>query len=93
MRKTKTGPTDAVDSHSSLSASIGVFITLVRQIWGFIGPFWFPYMFNSAGLKGSTGIVVAIIIAVAVLPVTLLQLKGYEWREGKREQSEDGKRE
>ena len=50
-------------------------------------------MFNSAGLKGSTGIVVAIIIAVAVLPVTLLQWKGYEWREGKREQSEDGKRE
>jgi hypothetical protein len=32
--------TYAVDCHPKESASIGVFITFVRQIWGFIGPFW-----------------------------------------------------
>jgi len=32
--------TYAVDSYLEESASIGVFITFVRQIWGFIGPFW-----------------------------------------------------
>ena len=32
--------TYAVDCHQEESASIGVFITFVRQIWGFIGPFW-----------------------------------------------------
>lgn len=32
--------TYAIDSHVEESASIGVFITFVRQIWGFIGPFW-----------------------------------------------------
>lgn len=32
--------TYAVDTHPGESASIGVFITFVRQIWGFIGPFW-----------------------------------------------------
>jgi len=32
--------TYAVDCHSDEAASVGVFITFVRQIWGFIGPFW-----------------------------------------------------
>lgn len=32
--------TYAVDCHQEESASIGVFITFVRQMWGFIGPFW-----------------------------------------------------
>lgn len=33
--------TYAVDCHREDAASIGVFITFVRQIWGFIGPFWY----------------------------------------------------
>ena len=32
--------TYAVDCFHHSSASVGVFITLVRQTWGFIGPFW-----------------------------------------------------
>lgn len=32
--------TYAVDCYTTESASIGVFVTFVRQIWGFIGPFW-----------------------------------------------------
>lgn len=32
--------TYAVDCYRSDAASVGVFITFVRQIWGFIGPFW-----------------------------------------------------
>lgn len=30
----------AVDCYPDDAASVGVFITFVRQIWGFIGPFW-----------------------------------------------------
>lgn len=33
--------TYAVDCNRQEAASIGVFITFVRQIWGFIGPFWY----------------------------------------------------
>lgn len=33
--------TYAVDCHHGEAASVGVFITFVRQIWGFIGPFWY----------------------------------------------------
>lgn len=32
--------TYAIDCYREESASIGVFITFVRQTWGFIGPFW-----------------------------------------------------
>jgi hypothetical protein len=32
--------TYAVDCYQEEAASIGVFITFVRQMWGFIGPFW-----------------------------------------------------
>ncbi|OJJ78810.1 uncharacterized protein ASPGLDRAFT_78014 [Aspergillus glaucus CBS 516.65] len=32
--------TYAIDCYSSEAASVGVLITFVRQIWGFIGPFW-----------------------------------------------------
>lgn len=32
--------TYAVDCCTSEAASVGVLITLIRQLWGFIGPFW-----------------------------------------------------
>jgi MFS family permease len=32
--------TYAVSCYRSEAASVGVFITFVRQTWGFIGPFW-----------------------------------------------------
>jgi hypothetical protein len=32
--------TYSVDCYPDDAAAIGVFITFVRQIWGFIGPFW-----------------------------------------------------
>lgn len=32
--------TYAVDCYPEDAAGIGVFVTLVRQTWGFIGPFW-----------------------------------------------------
>lgn len=33
--------TYSVDCYRQDAASVGVFITFVRQIWGFIGPFWY----------------------------------------------------
>lgn len=32
--------TYAVDCYREEAGSVGVFITFVRQVWGFIGPFW-----------------------------------------------------
>lgn len=33
--------TYCVDNYPHDAASVGVFVTLVRQVWGFIGPFWY----------------------------------------------------
>ncbi|KAI1123339.1 major facilitator superfamily domain-containing protein [Nemania abortiva] len=72
--------TYAVDCHSQEATSIGVFITLVRQIWGFIGPFWFPAMLANVGLVGSTGVATALVVGGSVLPTVLLQWKGKAWK-------------
>ena len=37
--------TYAVDTNHDQAASVGVFITFVRQMWGFIGPFWYVFLF------------------------------------------------
>ncbi|KAK8062413.1 MFS transporter [Apiospora hydei] len=76
--------TYAVDCHIEHSASIGVFVNVVRSTWGFIGPFWFPDMLESVGGAGSAGIMVGIIFAVACIPTALLQWRGQSWREKKK---------
>ncbi|QSZ34262.1 hypothetical protein DSL72_005852 [Monilinia vaccinii-corymbosi] len=75
--------TYAVDSHLEESASIGVFITFVRQVWGFIGPFWFPSMFTSLGLSISSAVVAGLLIGVSIIPTLIVQLMGKRWRPSK----------
>ncbi|KAK9451826.1 mfs transporter [Limtongia smithiae] len=77
---TTTMVTYAVDCYRPDSAAIGVFITFVRQIWGFIGPFWFPEMLANIGLSRSCGIPVAMIVGVSVIPTMYLQWKGRSMR-------------
>lgn len=72
--------TYAVDCYRVDAASVGVFITFVRQTWGFIGPFWFPQMFENVGWGGGAGIAVALIVSVSVIPTIILQWRGSRWR-------------
>ncbi|KAI0140457.1 MFS general substrate transporter [Xylariaceae sp. FL1272] len=71
--------TYAVDCHRHEAAAIGVFITFVRQIWGFIGPFWFPDLLKNVGLVGSIGVTTALMVGASVVPTALLQWKGKMW--------------
>ncbi|KAF4554307.1 Efflux pump-like protein 10 [Elsinoe fawcettii] len=75
--------TYAVDCYPAEAGSVGVFITFVRQLWGFQGPFWFPQLFGNVGLRGAAGVCAALIIGVAVLPTGVLQLAGKRWRKGR----------
>ncbi|CAH0037678.1 unnamed protein product [Clonostachys solani] len=74
--------TYSVDCYPQDAAAIGVFVTFVRQIWGFIGPFWFPEMIAELGLGKSTAVSTALIVAASILPTMLLQWKGKTWRKG-----------
>ncbi|CAG8930050.1 unnamed protein product [Penicillium salamii] len=72
--------TYAVDCYREDAASVGVFITFVRQMWGFIGPFWFPQMFEKAGWAGGAGIATGLIVVVSVIPTIIVQWRGAGWR-------------
>ncbi|PWY68613.1 MFS general substrate transporter [Aspergillus heteromorphus CBS 117.55] len=72
--------TYAVDCYHEDAGSVGVFITFVRQTWGFIGPFWFPDMFDNVGVAASSGVASAMIFAVSFLPIVALHMFGRKWR-------------
>lgn len=76
--------TYAVDCHPEESASVGVFITFVRQVWGFIGPFWFPAMFTNVGIAPSACVAAALIVGVSIAPTILIQGCGKNWRGEKK---------
>ncbi|KAI6865882.1 MFS general substrate transporter, partial [Hortaea werneckii] len=72
--------TYAVDCYREEAASVGVLITFVRQIWGFIGPFWFPPMFENIGLYGSAGLAAGLMFGFSLLPTILIHYKGRSLR-------------
>ncbi|KAJ6031001.1 hypothetical protein N7540_001733 [Penicillium herquei] len=66
--------TFAVESEKERASEVGVFVNVCRQIYGFIGPFYFPYMFAALGLDGAAGIMVVIVSGAALLPIVAVQL-------------------
>ncbi|KAH1592197.1 hypothetical protein KXX69_007156 [Aspergillus fumigatus] len=72
--------TFAVDCYPEEAGSVGVFITFVRQIWGFLGPFWFPAMFENVGVAASAGVGCALIVGASVVPTIIVHWQGKKWR-------------
>ncbi|KAF7560761.1 hypothetical protein G7046_g3381 [Stylonectria norvegica] len=64
--------TYAVEKNLDRSGEVGVVIIMIRQIWSFIGPFWFPLMFTSLGMGGSAALCSGIIVIFAGV-VTITQ--------------------
>ncbi|GAD99525.1 hypothetical protein PVAR5_8240 [Paecilomyces variotii No. 5] len=64
----------AVDSHREYSASVGVFINLFRQVFGFLGPFYFPDMFAALGLGGAAGLMCGLIVVASLAPTVIIQV-------------------
>lgn len=62
------GDADIIQMHTEHAAPISVVLGLIRQTWCFIGPFWFPSMFQTLGFKGSAGLLVGLVV-VSVLPL------------------------
>ncbi|CAG8122059.1 unnamed protein product [Penicillium olsonii] len=65
--------TFAVESNKERASQVGVFVNVCRQIYGFLGPFYFPDMFTALGLGGAAGVMVAIIGGCALLPIIAVQ--------------------
>lgn len=48
-----------------------IFLGVVRQTWCFIGPFWFPAMFETVGITNCAGLLTGLVV-ISVLPVIWL---------------------
>ncbi|KAN0099564.1 MFS multidrug transporter [Hyaloscypha variabilis] len=58
------------DCHPEIkSSAIGVSINFVRCTWGFLGPFWFPHMFGTLGLRRAAALVSCLMIFASLLIV------------------------
>ncbi|EED14954.1 conserved hypothetical protein [Talaromyces stipitatus ATCC 10500] len=57
-----------IQMHTEHAASISIILGFIRQTWCFIGPFWFPPMFENLGFEGSAGLLVGLVVA-SVLPL------------------------
>lgn len=68
--------TYAVDDNHKKAVEAGLFINIVRQIWAFIGPFYFPPMFSNLGFDKAAAIMVCIVAAVGAFPVIAVHIIG-----------------
>lgn len=60
--------TYAIDLSPQDASEISLFITVVRQVLGFVGPFYFPVMFENLGLRTSYGILSALVVVFGLVP-------------------------
>jgi hypothetical protein len=73
--------TYAIDVDYTKAAETGLFLTFVRQVFGFIGPFYFPPMFSSLGY-GASGGLLAGLVACMWVPVMIIHFIGWRRRPG-----------
>ncbi|TQS31842.1 hypothetical protein Golomagni_07866 [Golovinomyces magnicellulatus] len=66
----------AIDSSPRDAASVGVFFNLTRLLFGFTGPFYFPYMFESLGFIGAAGLMCGLVVIGGLIPVVVVHAVG-----------------
>ncbi|KAJ5364818.1 MFS transporter [Penicillium cataractarum] len=64
----------AIDTSPDDSASIGVLFNVIRLLYGFIGPFYFPYMFRALGFIGTAGVMSGIVVVGGIIPTLIVQV-------------------
>lgn len=71
--------TYVIDVDYTKSAETGLFLTFVRQVFGFIGPFYMPPMFETLGLGASGGLLAGLVGALWI-PVIVVHYLGWRRR-------------
>ncbi|KAK6463803.1 major facilitator superfamily multidrug-resistance protein [Scheffersomyces coipomensis] len=68
--------TFAIESAPGRATEAGLLITLFRQTYAFIGPFYFPYMFDTLGFSGSAGLMCGLVAVFGAGPVIICHVLG-----------------
>ncbi|CUM49414.1 uncharacterized protein AC631_05751 [Debaryomyces fabryi] len=66
----------ALDSHSEYASDIGLYLNLVRQIYGFIGPFYLTLMIETLSYAGAAGLMIGLMVVFGFGPTALAHLIG-----------------
>ncbi|MDN6164264.1 MAG: MFS transporter [Tetragenococcus halophilus] len=66
----------AIDSSPEFSSDIGLYINLIRHVFGFLGPFYFPAMFEVLNFAGAAGLMVGLVFLFGVLVMGLVHVVG-----------------
>ncbi|KAG5419624.1 hypothetical protein I9W82_001504 [Candida metapsilosis] len=68
--------TFAIDSAPQKAGDIGLYINFVRSLYGFLGPFYFPHMFENLNFAGSAGLMCGLVLLFAWVPTVLAHIFG-----------------
>ena len=64
----------SMDTRPLIQEDVALFLTAVRQTLGFIGPFFFPKMYDTLRFDGAYGLMAALIFIFAMVPVVYLHI-------------------
>ncbi|KAG7661564.1 uncharacterized protein J8A68_004933 [[Candida] subhashii] len=68
--------TFAIDCVPEKAPDVGLYLNFARNIYGFLGPFYFPQMFERLGFGGSAGLMCGLLLLFAFLPSALAHFRG-----------------
>ncbi|KAL6449820.1 hypothetical protein SBY92_004143 [Candida maltosa Xu316] len=68
--------TFAIDNVPEKAADVGLYINCVRSLFGFIGPFYFPIMFDNLNLAGSSGLMCGLVLIFGGFATALAHVIG-----------------
>ena len=68
--------TFAVDNAPAKADDVDLYINFVGSLYGFLGPFYFHYMFQNLNFAGSAGLMSALVAVFAFGPTVLAHIVG-----------------
>ncbi|KAH7336481.1 putative MFS multidrug transporter [Rhexocercosporidium sp. MPI-PUGE-AT-0058] len=74
--------TYAIDCYPHKASVVANAINQVRQIWAFIGPFWFTPMYESIGYAYAGVLMAGLVLIFGLCPMLLCHLFGGKFRSG-----------
>ncbi|KAB8204103.1 MFS general substrate transporter [Aspergillus parasiticus] len=64
----------SVDSHPELATDVGICLSVYRQLYGFVAPFYLPSMFKALDFAKAAGVMCVLIVVAALIPIIAIHV-------------------